>query len=111
MIQRRWATHIIRDILNEVMDLPGVGKSQIRFIASMNFYQAQDYIDFLLQRGFIASLPPANGESLYGITPKGRQLLDQINGLLQFMDVDEIEEAPQGNRHSSPRHREAVKVT
>ena len=109
MIQRRWAIHIMRDILNEVALLSGLGRSQIRQIAGMNFYQTEEYIGFLLGRDFIASAAESNGESIYEVTPRGRHLLTEINALLEFMDVDTIEELPLGNSRSKSG-REAVAV-
>ncbi len=107
MIQRRWAIHIIRDILNEVTLLSGLGRSQIRQIAGMNFYQTEEYIGFLLGRDFIASTAESNGEPIYEVTPRGQHLLTEINELLVFMDVDTLEELPLGNSRSKSG-REAV---
>lgn len=100
MIQRRWAIHIIRDILNEVTLLSGLGRSQIRQIAAMNFYQTEEYIGFLLGRDFLAATAESNGEAIYEVTPRGQHLLTEINELLEFMDVDTIEELPLGNSRS-----------
>ncbi len=111
MSQRRWAIHIIRDILKRMAELEGLGRSQIRFITDMNFYQTEMYLGFLADRGFIAELElgsPVNGGPLYQITPQGGDLLDRIRELIDFMGIDEVGDLPGNGSKPSSQRREVV---
>ena len=113
MLNRRWAIHIIRDILRRMAALEGLGRSQIRLIADMNFYQTEMYLSFLTDKGFITELDlgsSSNDAVLYQITPDGRDLLDRIEALITFLGIDEIEELP-GNGSALARQRRREVIT
>lgn len=95
MTQRRWAIHILGDILSQVASLPGIRKGQIRSKTDMNFYQTEAYLNFLIEKGFISRMKSTNGQNgraFYELTTGGEELLHRIQDLVTYMEVGSVEE-------------------
>jgi predicted transcriptional regulator len=110
VIQRRWAIHIIREILNYIDGVQSPSKSQIRTMAAMNLNQTEAYLDFLLVREFIRESPAhsvTNGSNgtHYEITQEGRELTRRIDDLILFMGLEDAEEPPAAQPLGAASHK------
>ena len=83
---RRWGVQILRDILI----LGECGKTRILYGANMNSMQLNRYLEYLTTKGFLESRPSEEkGTAVFQITPKGGELLGQLEELLDVLELED----------------------
>lgn len=89
------------DVLTYLTEHPRLTRSQVRSIVGLNYYQAGDYIGFLIDGGFIAVDDSRKRGDTYRITPKGRELLAKVNELTELMGIEDKAEPPPRARNAT----------
>jgi len=84
MNRRRSNIEIIGDMLR--VGENGAGKTEIMYSANMSYAQLQKYLGFLLSHGFISKVQVGNPAVSYRVTEKGRELLKNIEGIMEVLD-------------------------
>ena len=84
--RRRSQIQIIGDILDLSRD--GAKKTEILYQNNMSFTQLQEYLAFLLEKGFIEEgmMTSGNGgqNKIFVTTERGNALLDDIQRLMEY---------------------------
>ena len=84
--RRRSQIQIIGDILDLSRD--GAKKTEILYQNNMSFTQLQEYLAFLLEKGFIEEGMMTNGNGgqnkIFVTTERGNALCDDIHRLLEY---------------------------
>lgn len=70
---RRDSTRVIFEILS--LATSGVSKTRIVNRVNLNFYLANRYLDFLVQKEMLRQIPDARGRINYHLTTSGERLL------------------------------------
>ena len=84
MNNRRSNIVVIADILR----LGQAGKTEIMYSAKMSHRQLQEYLEFLVQNGFIDVMKAGNPVTVYKVNEKGLKLLKTIEGLLEMLPLN-----------------------
>ncbi|GAH59571.1 unnamed protein product, partial [marine sediment metagenome] len=63
----------------------GAGKTEIMYSANMSYSQIQKYLGFLLSQGFISKIEVGNPVVTYHVTEKGRDLLQNIDVIMEML--------------------------
>ncbi len=87
MERRRSSIEVIADMLR----LGEAGKTEIMYSANMSYFQLQKYLNFLLNLGLITKVKLGNPSVTYRVTRKGLKLLRQIDGILEMLELKEVE--------------------
>lgn len=87
MERRRSSIEVIADMLR----LGEAGKTEIMYSANMSYFQLQKYLNFLLNLGLITKVKLGNPSVTYRVTRKGLKLLKQIDGILEMLELKEVE--------------------
>jgi|Deesub1362A_J573_1020465.scaffolds.fasta_scaffold01556_8 predicted transcriptional regulator len=78
--KRRSRFDIIIDILNVSVD--GVNKTKIVYEANLNFKQAKEYIDFLIEAELMEEKTHRNAK-IYQTTERGKELLKNFKKIIE----------------------------
>jgi len=84
MNRRRSNIEIIADMLR--VGENGAGKTEIMYSANMSYAQIQKYLGFLLSHGFINRVEVGNPVVTYHVTPKGEELLRNIDSIIEVLE-------------------------
>ena len=84
MNRRRSNIEIIADMLR--VGENGAGKTEIMYSANMSYAQIQKYLGFLLSHGFINKVEVGNPVVTYQVTPKGKELLKNIDSIVEILE-------------------------
>lgn len=84
MNRRRSNIEIIADMLRTGEN--GAGKTEIMYSANMSYAQLQKYLAFLLSHGFIHKVEVGNPVVTYHVTEKGRELLRNIDSIVEVLE-------------------------
>ncbi len=84
MNRRRSNIEIIADMLR--VGENGAGKTEIMYSANMSYAQMQKYLGFLLSHGFIHKVQVGNPVVTYQLTEKGRELLRNIDSIIEILE-------------------------
>ena len=87
MERRRSSVEVIADILR----LGQAGKTEIMYSANMSYFQLQKYLNYLLKLGLIDKVEVGNPSVTYRVTEKGLSLLKSIEGVLEILQLTEVE--------------------
>lgn len=87
MERRRSSVEVIGDILR----LGRAGKTEIMYSANMSYFQLQKYLDYLLKLELINEAVVGNPSVTYCVTQKGFELLKSIDGILEVLELREVE--------------------
>ena len=87
MNNRRSNIVVIADILR----LGQAGKTEIMYSAKMSHRQLQEYLEFLVQNGFIDVMKVGNPVTVYKVNEKGLRLLKTIESLLKMIPLKDEE--------------------
>ena len=83
---RRTEVEIIRDII--ILSQNGVRKTEILYQVNLSFHQLKNYLSYLLEKEILEERTiennGSNGFSTYHTTPKGNELLTNINKTLSY---------------------------
>ncbi len=85
MNRRRSNVEVIADILR----LGEAGKTEIMYSANMSYRQIQKYLAFLVSEGFLEQYVVPNPGVKYRTTPKGLQLLMNIDNVVGMLGLQE----------------------
>ncbi len=86
--RRRSSIEIIADMLR----LGEAGKTEIMYSVNMSYFQLQKYLGFLLERELIDKVTLGNPSVTYRVTKKGLSLLRSIDGILETLELKEVED-------------------
>ncbi len=86
--RRRSSIEIIADMLR----LGEAGKTEIMYSVNMSYFQLQKYLGFLLERELIDRVTLGNPSVTYRVTKKGLSLLRSIDGILETLELKEVED-------------------
>ncbi len=78
---RRSSIEVVADILR----LGQAGKTEIMYSTNMSYYQLHKYLDFLIERGFMARVNSGNSIGTYRTTRKGLRLVKRTDGVLAML--------------------------
>jgi predicted transcriptional regulator len=87
MERRRSSVEVIADILR----LGQAGKTEIMYSANMSYFQLQKYLNYLLHLELINEVIVGNPSVTYRVTEKGLNLLKNIDGVLEVLQLKEVE--------------------
>jgi len=87
MERRRSSVEVIADILR----LGQAGKTEIMYSANMSYFQLQKYLNYLLKLSLIDKVEVGNPSVTYRVTEKGLSLLKSIEGVLEILQLTEVE--------------------
>jgi len=80
------------ELMAAILRLGEAGKTQIMYAANMSYAQLQKYLDFLMERGFVAQVSSENSAARYTTTRKGYSLLELLEKVLAMLgDGDPID--------------------
>ena len=75
------------EVLKEILAVGPASWSGIRFAVGMSYSQAQRYLPFLVNEGYLKRRPGERGADEYVITEKGKQLFRLLNELTDLLGV------------------------
>jgi len=85
-MDRRSRTELIVDILTEA--LQGANKTNIMYMANLNFLRFNRYFSELIDKGLIAEVDnPGSGNFMYKTTDKGKALLEVLKKAKRFISL------------------------
>ena len=80
---RRTEVEIIRDII--ILSQNGVRKTEILYQVNLSFHQLKNYLSYLLEKEILEERTiENNGSNGFSTTPKGNELLTNINKTLSY---------------------------
>lgn len=85
--RRRSSVEVIADILR----LGQACKTEIRLSANISYFQLQQYLNHLLKLKLIDKVVVDNPSVTYRVTEKGLELLKSIEGVLEVLQLKEVE--------------------
>ena len=80
---RRSNLEIIADMLR--VGENGAGKTEIMYSTNMSYTQIQNYLGFLIGRGFIDKVKVGNPSVNYQVTDTGLKLLKSIDSVTEML--------------------------
>jgi predicted transcriptional regulator len=86
MNNRRASVEVIADVLR----LGRAGKTEIMYSCNLSHRQLRQYLDFLSSRGFIHEEKQESPKTTYSVTPKGRALLSNLEGVLSQLSLRDL---------------------
>jgi predicted transcriptional regulator len=87
MNSRRTKVQIYLDILRSIQRANGkLKKTHIVYKANLTHSRLENYLDFLLSKGFLVEIKGEN-QIIYTITEKGRRFLGEVNKLNEISDA------------------------
>lgn len=87
MNNRRSSVEVIADVLR----LGRAGKTEIMYSCNLSHRQLCQYLDFLSSRGFIQEEKRTNPKVDFAVTPKGRDLLKNIETVLAQLTLRDFD--------------------
>lgn len=75
------------DIIGEILQLRECSKTGIMYKVNMSYALLQKYLSFLLSRGLLEEYTNSKGRTVYRITPRGEELLENIRYLQEQLDL------------------------
>lgn len=81
---KRSRFEIIIDILNASMD--GANKTKVVYDARLNFKQAEEYINFLIESELLTQKKEGN-KKIYQTTEKGKEMVNKFKELTDNADL------------------------
>jgi predicted transcriptional regulator len=85
------------ELLQEILNAGPASWSSIRFSVGLNHSQAQRYLPFLVNEGYLTRRAQENGADVLQITDKGKrllQLLSQLSDILEGPEGDAMRALP-----------------
>ena len=75
------------EVMADILRLGEAGKTEIMYSANMSYHQLQKYLGFMVNQGLLERIEVPNPGVKYRPTPKGRELLKRIDGVLEVLEV------------------------
>ncbi len=85
---RRGDFEIIRDILRNILEIPGIRAAQLRQSIRTSGTLFRRYLTFLEQRNLIREQGRGTRLIAFEVTAKGRQVLELVDRLFEIMEGD-----------------------
>ncbi len=76
------------EVMADILRLGEAGKTEIMYNANLSYLQAQKYLRYLTESGFLDRVVVPNPGVKYRVTTKGQQLLDRIDVVLDMLDLE-----------------------
>jgi len=74
------------EIIGDILNLRKAGKTNIMYACNLGHSQMENYLQFLVTRGFLRTNGNGDFREHYEITANGEQLLNQIKKLMVLME-------------------------
>ncbi len=86
-MKKRERTEIIYDILKVICDRGGKAKpTHILYKSNLSTQMLNDYLDFLIEKGFIEKQHDKKNNKFYSIMDKGYKYIEDYSMIKKFMD-------------------------
>ncbi len=76
------------EVMADILRLGEAGKTEIMLNANLSFNQAQKYLRYLTDSGFLDRVVVPNPGVKYRVTTKGQMLLNRIDVVLDMLDPE-----------------------
>ena len=77
------------EVMADILRLGEAGKTEIMYSANMSYHQLQKYLGYMVDQGLLERFEVPNPGVKYRPTPKGRELLKRIEGVLEVLGVQD----------------------
>ena len=75
------------EVMADILRLGQAGKTEIMYNANLSYVQAQKYLQYLTEGGFLERVVKPNPGVKYCVTTKGQQLLHRIDVVLDMLEL------------------------
>ena len=75
------------EVMADILRIGEAGKTEIMYDANLSYIQAQKYLRYLTDGGFLVRVVVPNPGVKYRITKKGERLLNRIDVVLNMLDL------------------------
>jgi predicted transcriptional regulator len=87
LTKRSWV-----EIVHEILQMGGGKKTQIMYATALTYPQVVRYLDTLQERGLIELGQDEKQKPVYGVTERGRELLEHLDAAMGFLGFEEDDE-------------------
>ena len=75
------------EVMADILRLGEASKTEIMHGANMSYYQVQKYLGYMVDQGLLERFEGPNSGVKFRPTPKSRDLLKRIDGVLEVLEV------------------------
>jgi predicted transcriptional regulator len=87
MVKKRERLEVIHDILIAIRDSNNkLGPTRLLYQSNLSPQMFREYIDELLEKGFILSVQTPEEKKIYSLTKKGFLFLEQYQKIVSFIE-------------------------
>ena len=86
MAKKRERLEVIKDILESVRDSRNIKPTRLLYSSNLSPQMFKDYVDELLNKGFIKLDVDNEGKKTFSITKRGNEFLEEYRLIQNFID-------------------------